>query len=136
MGIHQEQVLLFLWARLIFIVVKAPLRWYNNKTTNSIVLLPMRFQNYDNSTFIKIAIFYTEAGTFVFGSAQAIVPFLHLGVVIEKQWLTKHYFIDAVAMITPGPVVIIVRFIGYFAAFLPYYLFTIDWLHALKNSTK
>ena len=41
----------------------------------------------------------------------AIVPFLHGGVT-EYKWLTEHEFIDAVAMITPGPVVITVGFIG------------------------
>jgi chromate transporter len=60
-------------------------------------------------------------------------------VVTEHHWLNEHEFIDAVAvaMITPGPVVITVGFIGYLVAgfpgasvaalatFLPCYLFTI-----------
>src|SRR5205085_9409393 len=76
---------------------------------------------------------------FVFGSGLAIVPFLHGGVVNEYHWLNEHEFIDAVAvaMITPGPVVITVGFIGYLVAgfpgatvaalatFLPCYLFTV-----------
>ncbi len=83
--------------------------------------------------------FFTKAGTFVFGSGLAIVPFLYGGVVKEHHWLTNHQFLDAVAvaMITPGPVVITVGFIGYLVAgfpgacvaalgtFLPCYLFTI-----------
>ena len=80
-----------------------------------------------------------KAGTFVFGSGLAIVPFLYGGVVHEHQWLTERQFVDAVAvaMITPGPIVITVGFIGYLiagvkgacvaavATFLPCYLFTI-----------
>src|SRR5205085_6795935 len=76
---------------------------------------------------------------FVFGSGLAIVPFLHGGVVNEYHWLNEHEFIDAVAvaMITPGPVVITVGFIGFLVAgfqgavlaavatFLPCYLFTV-----------
>ena len=52
---------------------------------------------------------------FVFGSGLAVVPFLYGGVVHEHHWLTDQQFVDAVAvaMITPGPVVITVAFIGY-----------------------
>ena len=87
----------------------------------------------------QIAIFFGKAGAFVFGSGLAIVPFLYGGVVTEHHWLTERQFVDAVAvaMITPGPVVITVGFIGYLiagfggaavaamATFIPCYLFTI-----------
>jgi chromate transporter len=83
--------------------------------------------------------FFAKAGAFVFGSGLAIVPFLYGGVVREHHWLTDRQFLDAVAvaMITPGPVVITVAFIGYLVAgttgmmaaavgvFLPVYLFVI-----------
>src|ERR1041385_3754868 len=63
----------------------------------------------------KLFIYFAEAGAFVFGSGLAIVPFLHGGVVEHYGWLTERQFLDsvAVAMITPGPVVITVAFIGY-----------------------
>lgn len=87
----------------------------------------------------QIGIFFAEAGAFVFGSGLAIVPFLYGGVVTQYGWLNERQFIDAVAvaMLTPGPVVITVGFIGYLVAglagamvaalatFLPCYLFTI-----------
>jgi chromate transporter len=93
----------------------------------------------DWSMLTQIAVFFAEAGAFVFGSGLAIVPFLYGGVVSQHQWLTERQFIDAVAvaMITPGPVVITVGFIGYLVAgfagasvaaaatFLPCYLFTV-----------
>lgn len=70
---------------------------------------------------LQILVFFTKAGAFVFGSGLAIVPFLHQGVVQQFGWLTEHQFLDAVAvaMITPGPVVITVVFIGYLVAGLP-----------------
>lgn len=96
---------------------------------------------------IQIGLFFTKAGAFVFGSGLAIVPFLYGGIVKEYGWMNENEFLDAVAvaMITPGPVVITVGFIGYvvaardfnmwsgvagasvaaLATFLPCYFFTI-----------
>jgi chromate transporter len=87
----------------------------------------------------QILLFFTKAGAFVFGSGLAIIPFLQQGVVQQFGWLNEHQFLDAVAvaMITPGPVVITVAFIGFIVAgmagavmasigiFLPVYVFTI-----------
>lgn len=68
-----------------------------------------------------IFLFFARAGAFIFGSGLAIVPFLYGGVVQQQHWLTERQFLDAVAvaMITPGPVVITVGFIGYVIAALP-----------------
>jgi len=70
---------------------------------------------------LEILFFFAKAGMFVFGSGLAVVPFLYGGVVQGHHWLTDHQFVDAVAvaMITPGPVVITVAFIGYLVAGLP-----------------
>jgi chromate transporter len=67
------------------------------------------------SPFVELLAFFAKASLFVFGSGLAIVPFLHGGVVQEHGWLNERQFLDAVAvaMITPGPVVITVAFIGY-----------------------
>jgi chromate transporter len=87
----------------------------------------------------QIGAYFAYAGSFVFGSGLAIVPFLYGGIVQEYHWLTDRQFVDAVAvaMITPGPVVITTGFIGYLVAgfwgavvaalgtFVPCYLFTI-----------
>jgi chromate transporter len=62
----------------------------------------------------SLFLFFASAGLVVFGSGLAIVPFLHGGVVLERHWLTEQQFLDAVAvsLLTPGPVVITVAFIG------------------------
>ena len=69
-------------------------------------------------SLLTLGLYFAAAGTFVFGSGLAIVPFLHGGVVEQHHWLTERQFLDAVAiaMITPGPVVITVAFIGYLVA--------------------
>ncbi|MEJ6001177.1 chromate transporter [Paucibacter soli] len=88
---------------------------------------------------LELGAFFAYAGSFVFGSGLAIVPFLYGGVVQQHHWLNDRQFVDAVAvaMITPGPVVITTGFIGYLVAgfwgailaalgtFVPCYLFTI-----------
>lgn len=88
---------------------------------------------------IQILLFFIKSSAFVFGSGLAIVPFLYKGVVQQFGWLNERQFLDAVAvaMITPGPVVITVAFIGYLVdglpgatvaaigVFLPVYLLTI-----------
>ncbi len=133
-----ENVLLFIAAGLLFMFVKAPPKWANSKSM-PIILLGINLGQIEWGILGKIALFFAKAGAFVFGSGLAIVPFLHNGVVIENQWLTEKQFVDAVAvaMITPGPVVITVGFIGYLVAdfpgalvaalatFLPCYLLTI-----------
>lgn len=70
---------------------------------------------------LTILQYFTVAGLVVFGSGLAVVPFLHGGVVQQYHWLTERQFLDAVAvsMITLGPVVITVAFIGYLVAGLP-----------------
>ncbi|HSF46726.1 MAG TPA: chromate transporter [Chitinophagaceae bacterium] len=114
-----------------------------NKPLLTISILPFLLQApvvmRDDQLLKQIGWFFFKAGAFVFGSGLAIVPFLYGGVVKEYGWLTEQQFLDAVAvaMITPGPVVITVGFIGYLiagipgatvaalATFLPCYIFTV-----------
>jgi chromate transporter len=135
---QSEQFFLFIGAGLLYMFVKAPPKWMN-KNVHTVLIPGLMFFTIPWSNLAKIAWFFTKAGAFVFGSGLAIVPFLHGGVVNEYHWLTEQEFIDAVAvaMITPGPVVITVGFIGYLTAglsgaciaaiatFLPCYLLTI-----------
>ncbi|MGG9960383.1 chromate transporter [Ferruginibacter sp. SUN106] len=136
---ESENILLFVGAGLLYMFIKSPPKFSSDKLANSFVLLQIGFWDFQYTTLQKIAIFFTKAGAFVFGSGLAIVPFLHSGVVTQNHWLTEQQFVDAVAvaMITPGPVVITVGFIGYLVAgfpgacvaaiatFLPCYLFTV-----------
>jgi chromate transporter len=138
---QSEELWLFVGAGVLYMLVKAPPQWIKKSgNAASVVFLSIAgFWEFESGTLVKIALFFSKAGAFVFGSGLAIVPFLHGGVVNEFHWLTEHQFLDAVAvaMITPGPVVITVGFIGYLVAgfpgacvaaaatFLPCYLLTV-----------
>ena len=137
---EKELIWLILSGGLIYWLYKIKPKFSSaNSILFSIFFLQLTFSINDNSLLKQIGWFFFKAGAFVFGSGLAIVPFLYGGVVSEYHWLNEQEFLDAVAvaMITPGPVVITVGFIGYLVAglpgacvaalatFLPCYFFTI-----------
>ncbi len=140
---------LFLLCGVVALLVQAPPRWLGRLVGAGLALsaaFPLPAALWPGlgdpaaaGTLGRLLWFFTKAGAFVFGSGLAIVPFLYGGVVQEYRWLNDQQFLDAVAvaMITPGPVVITVAFIGYLVAghpgalvaaigvFLPVYLFVV-----------
>jgi chromate transporter len=136
---ESEIVWVFLLSGLLAWWVKAPPRW--GRTSAPAIALPLALAAPSGQVDVlwKILVYFTEAGAFVFGSGLAIIPFLYGGVVKEFGWLNDQQFLDAVAvaLITPGPVVITVAFIGFLVAglagacvaaiatFLPCYVLTI-----------
>jgi chromate transporter len=141
---ESEVAWLFIASGMLVWLLRAPPKWLGGSSIHAAALAqsPMAdsiFGAMDASLLTQIGIFFAKAGAFVFGSGLAIVPFLYGGVVQEHHWLNDKQFVDAVAvaMITPGPVVITVGFIGYLitgfagavvaalATFVPCYLFTV-----------
>ena len=156
---ENENILLFLGAGFLVWAVRISPWRQSSSTTTAFLFPPLTVLATSKVTVLatskatlgelltQIAFFFSKAGAFVFGSGLAIVPFLYGGVVKEYAWLNDQEFLDAVAvaMITPGPVVITVGFIGYIvtgreggfgpgvlgasvaalATFIPCYLFTI-----------
>lgn len=138
---QREEVWLFIILGLVYMIVKAPPKWIRRQgALPSVVLLAgAGFWQFDATKLWQLGLFFTEAGAFVFGSGLAIIPFLQAGVVGEMGWLNEQQFLDsvAVAMITPGPVVITVGFIGFLVSgfagasvaalgvFLPCFVFTV-----------
>jgi chromate transporter len=136
-----EIVWIFLGAGVLVWLVRAPPKLTRGAMHSSAapLLTWLALDNVDWHKLGQIGAYFAYAGSFVFGSGLAIVPFLYGGVVQEYHWLTDRQFVDAVAvaMITPGPVVITTGFIGYLVAgfwgavvaalatFVPCYLFTI-----------
>jgi chromate transporter len=147
---ESEIIWLFLGSGLVTLFVRFPPKGKLGSASTAGAWLPLAGMNLSLAAAVvpsvptwpllgRIALYFAEAGSFVFGSGLAIVPFMHGGVVNQFHWLTERQFLDAVAiaMITPGPVVITVAFIGYLIAgplgasaasvgvFLPCYLFVI-----------
>jgi len=133
----REIIGLFLLGGLVAMLVKAmPARLQVRSTANSLLVPCTLSLAGKGGTLLQLFFYFAKAGLFVFGSGLAIVPFLYGGVVQGHHWMNEHQFVDAVAvaMITPGPVVITVAFIGYLVAvicgalaaalgiFLPVYL--------------
>lgn len=140
---QSEELWLFLGAGILVWLLRAPPKFIKPSSTlhsSAIPLLALLgLSNVDWTRLWQITKYFFYAGSFVFGSGLAIVPFLYSGVVKEYGWLTDHQFLDAVAvaMITPGPVVVTTGFIGFLVAdfwgavaaalatFLPCYLLTV-----------
>ncbi|OGQ05681.1 MAG: hypothetical protein A2W61_00630 [Deltaproteobacteria bacterium RIFCSPLOWO2_01_44_7] len=97
---------------------------------------------------LDLFFFFFKAAIVVYGSGMAIIPFIYGDVVERFHWLTNQQFLDAVSvgMITPGPVLITVGFIGYLVeglkgalasvagVFTPVYLFVVifaPWFHKI-----
>lgn len=124
---ESEIVWLFLLSGIVVWLVKAPpKKWLGSGAAGMVFAAQVPTvtalaSTTDWTLLSQITVFFAEAGAFVFGNGLAIVPFLYGGVVNEHQWLSEKQFIDAVAvaMITPGPVVITVGFIGYLMAGFP-----------------
>lgn len=136
---EKEIIWIFLGCGVVALLARA---WPRSAAAAAFLPLPWLFSGLHGPAageLWRIGWYFTEAGAFVFGSGLAIVPFLHGGVVDQFHWLNQRQFLDAVAvaMITPGPVVITVAFIGFLVAgyagavvsavgvFLPPYLIVI-----------
>jgi chromate transporter len=144
----REIIWLFLAGGIIAVMVKAPPIRQPIRTSASL-LFPVATVG-TNNVLLQLFLYFAKAGLFVFGSGLAVVPFLYGGVVQGQHWLTESQFVDAVAvaMITPGPVVITVAFIGYLVAgvagataaalgiFLPVYLIVLLLAPSYKRWAK
>src|SRR5215208_5994833 len=160
--VQAELAEFFLLAGILVLLVKAPPSWVRARlptfgitpaALSLTILAAAAAIEAQTSVLWEILFFFTKAGAFVFGSGLAIVPFLYEGVVHQFGWLSEQQFLDAVAiaMITPGPVVITVAFIGYLVAgvagatlaavgiFLPVWVLTVlpaPWFVRHRNNAQ
>ncbi|MES2901372.1 MAG: chromate efflux transporter [Pseudomonadota bacterium] len=76
-----------------------------------------------SGTLAQMGWFFTKAAMLTFGGAYAVLPYVYQGGVEHYQWLTATQMIDGLALgeTTPGPLIMIVAFVGFVGA----------WTHAL-----
>lgn len=104
---------LFRWPRLILILVSGLLLW----------ALPLgalwAYWGWDH-TLTQMAWFFTKAALLTFGGAYAVLPYVYQGSVGHYGWLTPTQMIDGLALgeTTPGPLIMIVAFVGFVGGYI------------------
>ena len=70
------------------------------------------------STLARMGWFFTKAALLTFGGAYAVLPYVYQGGVEQYQWLTATQMIDGLALgeTTPGPLIMVVAFVGFVGA--------------------
>ena len=70
------------------------------------------------SELVHMAWFFTKAALLTFGGAYAVLPYVYQGAVEHYQWLTGPQMIDGLALgeTTPGPLIMVVAFVGFVGA--------------------
>ncbi|WP_458128056.1 chromate efflux transporter [Pseudomonas sp. Z2-11] len=71
-------------------------------------------------TLTQMAWFFTKAALLTFGGAYAVLPYVYQGAVGHFGWLTPTQMIDGLALgeTTPGPLIMVVAFVGFVGGFV------------------
>jgi len=71
-------------------------------------------------TLTQMAWFFTKAALLTFGGAYAVLPYVYQGAVGHYGWLTPTQMIDGLALgeTTPGPLIMVVAFVGFIGAYV------------------
>jgi len=98
----------FQWQRLWQVLFAGALLW----------ALPMTYlvlQNGWNHTYTQMSWFFTKAALLTFGGAYAVLPYVYQGAVEQFAWITATQMIDGLALgeTTPGPLIMVVAFVGF-----------------------
>ncbi len=67
--------------------------------------------------FADVAIFFTQAALVTFGGAYAVLPFVAQGAVAHYGWLSRAEMVHGLALAetTPGPLIMVTQYVGFFA---------------------
>jgi chromate transporter len=103
----------FCWSRLLRVSIVGVVLW----------ALPMGLLagglGWDH-TLTQMGWFFTKAALLTFGGAYAVLPYVYQGAVGHYQWLTPTQMIDGLALgeTTPGPLIMVVAFVGFVGAYV------------------
>ena len=98
----------FKWVRLILIAVTGLLIW-------TVVMAMLAINNGWDATLTQMGWFFTKAALVTFGGAYAVLPYVYQGGVENYAWLSGTQMIDGLALgeTTPGPLIMVVAFVGF-----------------------
>lgn len=70
-------------------------------------------------TLTQMAWFFTKAAFLTFGGAYAVLPYVYQAAVVQFAWLTPGQMMDGLALgeTTPGPLIMVVAFVGFVGAY-------------------
>ncbi|MCC8342978.1 chromate efflux transporter [Pseudomonas stutzeri] len=73
-----------------------------------------------DGTLTQMGWFFTKAALLTFGGAYAVLPYVYQGAVGHYGWLTPTQMIDGLALgeTTPGPLIMVVAFVGFVGAYV------------------
>ena len=102
----------FRWLHLLKILLIAALLWC---VPMLLLTLNLGWQH----TYTQMAWFFTKAALLTFGGAYAVLPYVYQGAVDHYAWLSPTQMIDGLALgeSTPGPLIMVVAFVGFLGAF-------------------
>ncbi|WP_410499290.1 chromate efflux transporter [Chitinibacter sp. S2-10] len=71
-------------------------------------------------TLTQMGWFFTKAALLTFGGAYAVLPYVYQGAVLHYGWLTPVQMVDGLALgeTTPGPLIMVVAFVGFVGAYV------------------
>ncbi|MDO9371595.1 MAG: chromate efflux transporter [Gammaproteobacteria bacterium] len=71
-----------------------------------------------NGALTQMGWFFTKAALLTFGGAYAVLPYVFQGAVEHYHWLTAAQMMDGLALgeTTPGPLIMVVAFVGFVGA--------------------
>ena len=103
----------FRWSHLLMVVLLGLLLW----------CLPMGFLTVTlgwSHPLTQMGWFFTKAALLTFGGAYAVLPYVYQGTVVHYGWLSPTQMIDGLALgeTTPGPLVMVLTFVGFVAGYL------------------
>jgi chromate transporter len=102
---------LFRWSRLLRVIVVCVSLW-------AVTLAALIASQGATTPLVQMALFFSKAALLTFGGAYAVLPYVYQGAVETFAWLTPEQMIDGLALgeTTPGPLIMIVAFVGFVGA--------------------
>ena len=103
---------MFKWSRLFRVVLFGAIFWC---TPITILTLSLGWEHH----YTQMAWFFTKAALLTFGGAYAVLPYVYQGAVHHYGWLSANQMIDGLALgeSTPGPLIMIVAYVGFLGGF-------------------